>query len=103
MKTSKESELLRDLYNDWSHRLTINPNISIKDLRSMFDEWAQPALEPENVRYKSEKLGGVEAIWALPDEADSSSVIIYIHGGGFAVGSADSHSLQTAIESWPAI
>ncbi|MFL9810921.1 alpha/beta hydrolase [Pseudomonas putida] len=91
MKTSKESELLRDLYNDWSHRLTINPNISIKDLRSMFDEWAQPALEPENVRYKSEKLGGVEAIWALPDEADSSSVIIYIHGGGFAVGSADSH------------
>jgi hypothetical protein len=35
--------------------------------------------------------GGVEAIWALPLNADTSRVILYTHGGGFAVGSADSH------------
>jgi len=35
-------------------------------LRSMFDEWGQPALEPENVSYKSDHVRGVEAIWALP-------------------------------------
>merc|ERR1712137_1124231 len=53
--------------------------------------WGQPALEPENVSYKSDHIGGVEAIWALPVGADTSRVIVYTHGGGFAVGSADSH------------
>ncbi|WP_139102775.1 alpha/beta hydrolase fold domain-containing protein, partial [Acinetobacter baumannii] len=33
----------------------------------------------------------VEAIWALPVGADNSRAIVYTHGGGFAVGSADSH------------
>jgi len=91
MTISKESNVLRDLYQDWTNRMTANPDLSIENLRSMFDEWGQPALEPENVRYKSDHVGGVEAIWALPDGADSSRAIIYTHGGGFAVGSADSH------------
>ena len=91
MTISKESNVLRDLYQDWTNRMTANPDLSIENLRSMFDEWGQPALEPENVRYKSDHVGGVEAIWALPDGADSSRAIIYTHGVGFAVGSADSH------------
>lgn len=91
MTISNESNVLRDLYQDWTNRMTANPDLSIENLRSMFDEWGQPALEPENVRYKSDHVGGVEAIWALPDGADSSRAIIYTHGGGFAVGSADSH------------
>jgi acetyl esterase/lipase len=36
-------------------------------------------------------IANVEAIWALPVEADSDKVILYTHGGGFAVGSASSH------------
>ncbi|MBD3656671.1 MULTISPECIES: alpha/beta hydrolase [Marinobacter] len=91
MTTSKESAFLRELYQDWTNRMTANPDLSIDNLRSMFDEWGKPALEPENVGYKSGHIGGVEAIWALPEGADTSRVIIYTHGGGFAVGSADSH------------
>ena len=71
--------------------MAADPNLSIANLRSMFDEWGQPALEPEGVCYKSDHLGGVETIWALPVGADASRVILYTHGGGFAVGSADSH------------
>jgi len=88
---SKEAEVLRKLYQDWTDRMAAAPDLSIANLRSMFDEWGQPALEPENVCYKSDHVGGVEAIWALPVGADTTRVVLYTHGGGFAVGSADSH------------
>jgi acetyl esterase/lipase len=91
MAISQESLFLRDLYQDWTNRMVADPSLSIANLRSMFDEWGQPALESENVTYKSDRVGGVEAIWALPVSSDESRVIIYTHGGGFAVGSADSH------------
>lgn len=91
MAISEEADALRALYQSWTDQMVANPNLTILNLRSMFDEWGQPALEPENVSYKSDHVGGVEAIWALPAGADTSRVIIYTHGGGFAVGSADSH------------
>ena len=91
MRTSSESDFLRALYQSWSDRMAANPALTIADLRSMFDEWHQPTLEPEGVAYKSEVLAGIEAIWALPSDSDRKKVILYTHGGGFAVGSAASH------------
>jgi epsilon-lactone hydrolase len=91
MAPSKQADVLRALYRDWTDRMVADPNLSIANLRSMFDEWGQPALEPEDVCYRNDRIGGVEAIWALPVGADRSRVIVYTHGGGFAVGSADSH------------
>ncbi|MBC7131518.1 MAG: alpha/beta hydrolase [Roseovarius sp.] len=91
MAISKEADVLRALYQSWTDQMVENPNLTILNLRSMFDEWGQPALEPEGVTYKSDTVGGVEAIWAMPEGADRSRVIQYTHGGGFAVGSADSH------------
>ena len=91
MAPSIEADFLRALYQDWTERMVADPNLSIANLRSMFDEWSQPALEPEKVCYRSDRLGGVEAIWALPAGADTNRAIVYTHGSGFAVGSADSH------------
>ncbi len=91
MAISQEAETLRALYQSWTDQMVADPDLTILNLRSMFDEWGQPALEPEEVSYKSDHVGGVEAIWAFPAGADASRVIIYTHGGGFAVGSADSH------------
>ncbi len=88
---SKEADVLRALYQSWTDQMVANPNLTILNLRSMFDEWGKPALEPEDVCYKSDFVGGIEAIWALPAGADKSRVIQYTHGGGFVVGSADSH------------
>ncbi len=36
-------------------------------------------------------VGGVPGIWCLPQGAKTSEVLLYTHGGGFAVGSAASH------------
>ena len=86
-----QADFLVALYRSWSERMAANPGYTLPDLRSIFDEWHQPTLEPENVAYKSDALAGVEALWALPVGADASKVILYTHGGGFAVGSAASH------------
>lgn len=88
---TKESDFLRALYQNWSERMAANPEMSIEGLRSLFDEWGKATSEPEGVCYKNETIAGVDAIWALPVGADKRKVLIFTHGGGFAVGSADSH------------
>lgn len=89
--TQSNAQFLFDLYANWSRRMQENPNMTIEDFRSMFDEWHQPTLEPEEVSYKIDVVAGVEGLWVYPKDADLSKVIIYTHGGGFAVGSSASH------------
>ena len=50
--TQSNTQFLFDLYANWSRRMQENPNMTIEDFRSMFDEWHQPTLEPEEVSYK---------------------------------------------------
>jgi monoterpene epsilon-lactone hydrolase len=88
---SLEGDALRVLYADWSGILAGPPELTMRLLRSVFDEWHQPTREPEGVTYREETVGGVPGIWALPIDADLSQVLLYTHGGGFAVGSAASH------------
>lgn len=104
MTPSTGASYLEALYQDWSDRLAADPEMSIAMLRALFDEWHQPTLEPEQVTYKSDTWAGVEGIWAQPVDLEPTRVILYTHGGGFAVGSAASHRklgghLATALEA----
>ena len=79
---------LDDMYADWQSRMLANPEYSMEDLRAIFEGWHKPTVEPEDVRYKSSAVQGVPVIIATgPD--DDGDLIIYCHGGGFCVGSAD--------------
>lgn len=81
---------LDDLYANWQSRMLANPEYSMEDLRAIFDGWHKPTREPENVCFRSSSVAGVPVIMAIPPNNDGD-VIIYCHGGGFCVGSADSH------------
>lgn len=82
---------LKDLYQDWSELMASTPNLSMRLFRSIFDEWHQPTTEPTDVTYSEEVVGGVPGIGCHPVGADEKRVLLYAHGGGFAVGSAFSH------------
>lgn len=89
--TSAGAETLRALYADWSEIIATTPGLTTRLFRSIFDEWHQPTREPEDVTYREDTVGGVPGIWTLPIGADTTKVLLYTHGGGFAVGSAASH------------
>jgi monoterpene epsilon-lactone hydrolase len=89
--TSAASDALRALYADWTDIIATTPDLTTRLFRSIFDEWHQVTREPEDVTYREETVGGVPGIWALPIGADPAEVLLYFHGGGFAVGSAASH------------
>jgi monoterpene epsilon-lactone hydrolase len=84
-------DVLRDLYADWANIMATTPDLTMRLFRSIFDEWHQPTVEPEGVTYREDTVGGVPGIWCLPEGADQTKVLLYTHGGGFAVGSASSH------------
>jgi len=46
---------------------------------------------PHGVSYESVRAGGVPAEWFRPDGCDESRVVLYLHGGGYSIGSIDSH------------
>jgi epsilon-lactone hydrolase len=85
------NDALRALYADWTEIISTTPDLTTRLFRSIFDEWHQPTREPEDVTYREDTVGGVPGIWTLPTGADTSQVLLYLHGGGFAVGSASSH------------
>ena len=90
-QTSAGAEALRALYADWSEIIATTPDLTTRLFRAIFDEWHQPTREPEDVSYREDTVGGVPGIWTLPVGADAARVLLYTHGGGFAVGSAASH------------
>lgn len=91
MALRDEPDCLRALYADWSARMAANPEMSLAEMRALFDEWHQATGEPTDVTYADGELGGVPGIWCKPIGADEKKVVLYTHGGGFAVGSAASH------------
>lgn len=46
---------------------------------------------PSDVKVSTTSVGGVPAEWIAPRQADPASVLLYLHGGGYAIGSARSH------------
>jgi monoterpene epsilon-lactone hydrolase len=70
-----------------------------KVMRFMFDFVADQDQKehpvPENVKIKSIDADGVSAEWQIVPNALKNKVILYIHGGGFILGSINSHRLLT--------
>ncbi|MCU1476905.1 MAG: hypothetical protein JWQ64_1598 [Subtercola sp.] len=60
----------------------------ISDLRANFEKFAASFHDiPESTRFIPVNADGVDAEWAIADGADRRSAIVYVHGGGYAIGS----------------
>lgn len=46
---------------------------------------------PKKVRVEKTVVAGLPATWVRPESADPSTVLLYLHGGGYVTGSPDSH------------
>lgn len=62
-------------------------------VRRGFDRLTYRWLQPHpTVAWKPETIAGMQAAWLLPNTAiHSKKVLLYLHGGGYAVGSPSTH------------
>jgi acetyl esterase/lipase len=67
---------------------------TLEERRALLDSFGQAA--PEGTAVTSVKAGGVPAEWVVDPEADDDRVVLYLHGGGYSLGSLDSHRLLVA-------
>jgi acetyl esterase/lipase len=72
------------------------PDRPIEEARAASAQWAAATAEPEGVTYQSVDADGVAAEWVTPAGADSDRALLYLHGGGYTLGSIES---QTASSS----
>jgi len=47
--------------------LALNPEMSLDELRAMFEHWGDVTAEPGGVDYIGTDAGGVPALWAAPE------------------------------------
>ena len=66
-----------------SERLTFSPAI-----RDLFDQIMLHTPEAAGVTAEAGEVGGVRGWWLRPMSARPGAVVLYLHGGGYVVGSA---------------
>jgi monoterpene epsilon-lactone hydrolase len=70
----------------------------IQVLRTGFDQFARSRFKlPEGVSFEAVDAGGVPAEWNVPrNVSPQNPVILYMHGGGYGIGSIATHRGLTA-------
>ena len=89
--TIQPTDPLGRMYAEWTEEFIANPNMSLRLMRWLFEDWQRVATEPSEVTYETTELGGVPGILVTPLTADPGQVLVFLHGGGFALGSSASH------------
>jgi acetyl esterase/lipase len=68
----------------------------VEALRANMEMMAAAAPVPEDVTCEPVDAGGVPAEWVTAPGARTDAVILYLHGGGYAIGSIATHRMLAA-------
>ena len=64
---------------------------TVADMRAGFAALARLYAPPADARFEAVSVNGVRAEWVTTPESESSGVVLYFHGGGYSIGSAETH------------
>jgi acetyl esterase/lipase len=65
--------------------------LSFEERRSNFEEQVSQLPVAKSVSCEPVSAGGIPAEWIVPAEAPKRKVILYLHGGGYCIGSINTH------------
>lgn len=68
----------------------------IRKMRRGFELIASRHPLPNNIYFKRFYIGNTPAAWIVPHKANKSVVMLYLHGGGYATGSVNTHKALIA-------
>jgi epsilon-lactone hydrolase len=68
----------------------------VEQLRANMEAMATVVPPPADVTYEPVDAGGIPAEWVTAPDARTDAAILYLHGGGYAIGSIATHRLIAA-------
>jgi len=69
----------------------VNPNASVEEARAGFEQVASMFPVDADIKREVVSAGGVKAEWLSAPDADAGRAVLYLHGGGYVIGSIDTH------------
>ena len=67
-------------------------SVSIEDTRKGLEKLFSVSKAPRSVRFTKIDCDGTPAEWVTPKKLNNKGVVIYLHGGGYLLGSVSTHS-----------
>lgn len=69
----------------------IDPNATVEKTRAGFEQMTVMLPVEADVKCEPVKIGGMKAEWISAPGADAGRAILYLHGGGYVIGSINTH------------
>ncbi|MGE4239846.1 alpha/beta hydrolase [Ramlibacter sp.] len=63
----------------------------LEDRRKMVDQWGEMLPPAADVRFDKDAIAGVPVLWTRTPQSRDDRLIVYLHGGGFTMGSAHNY------------
>src|SRR5260370_37568971 len=73
-----------------------NPSASFQEMRAGFEQLAGMRPVDADVKREDVQAGGVKAQWLSAANAAQDRAILYLHGGGYVLGSIRTHAALAA-------
>ena len=64
---------------------------TVQDMRANFEQMATVFPLAADVKYEPVNAGGVKSEWVTTPGADAGRAVLYLHGGGYVIGSINTH------------
>ena len=95
---SEQAELQKSLMRQFKEAAlgTDAATVTVEQMRGSDAMMASMATDPGGVTYAEVDAGGVPAMWVTPDGASTDRAIMYLHGGGYVIGTMHSHAHMVA-------
>src|SRR3954463_4023457 len=82
-------ELANRMATLWAPVLdVVTADRDIEDMRTAYEAFLAQSPVPDGIAVRPALAGGVSALATTPAEGDQGTAILYLHGGGFTIGSA---------------
>ncbi len=69
----------------------LDPNASVEETRAGFEQMASLFPVDADIKREVVSAGGVKAEWVSAPDADAGRAVLYFHGGGYVIGSINTH------------
>ena len=67
------------------------PAATPQEMRANFEELGKNAPMPADIKQEKVNAGGVPCEWIAAPNASADRVVLYLHGGGYVIGSVNTH------------